>query len=136
MKKIPIILIFFLCTVSLDADEFAVVANKKMAQLSQSQIKAIFLKKLTLIDDINVVPVNLGATDSVRLAFEKDIINMSFTRLKSYWTKQHYLGHRPPITMKSAQSVKAFVQKVEGAIGYINIQDADENMNIIYKWSN
>jgi hypothetical protein len=59
---------------------------------------------------------------------------MSFSRLKTYWTKEHYLGHRPPISMKSQESIKAFINKVDGSLGYINIENVDENMKIIYKW--
>ncbi len=117
------------------ADEYAVISNNKMKDLSTIQIKAIFLKKITVIDNINIVPVNLGVKDPLRKKFEKKIIKMRFSRLKSYWTKHHYLGHRAPISMKSEASVKAFVQKVEGAIGYINANNIDESVKVIYRWS-
>ncbi len=115
--------------------EYALITNKGMSNLSQSQIKAIYLKKLTLVNDVKVVPLNLGAKDSLRLKFENDILGMSFPRLKAYWTKQHYLGHRPPVTMKSQESIKSFVKKVDGAIGYINAQDVDNNVKVIHRWS-
>ena len=117
------------------ADEYAVISNKNMKNLSITQIKAIFLKKSTLTNDVKVVPVNLAARDSLRLKFEKEILHMSFQRLKVYWTKQHYLGKRPPISMKSQESVKTFVKKIEGSIGYINAKSVDESVNVIYKWS-
>lgn len=117
------------------ADEYAIISNKNMKELSEAQIKAIFLKKITVIDDISVVPVNLGAMDSIRLKFENKILDMSFERLKSYWTKEHYLGKRPPLSMQSAQSVKAFVKNVEGAIGYVNAEIIDNDVKVLYKWS-
>lgn len=136
MKKILRQLILMLL-VSLPAisSDYVVIANKEMKDFSKGQIKAIFLKKLTLVNDMNIVPINMGATSPVRLEFEKHVVKMSFSRLKSYWTKQHYLGHRPPITMKSQESVKAFVKKVDGAIGYIEANNVDDSLKILYKWS-
>ena len=136
MKKIIFFLIVgFICVSSSFSDEYVVVSNQNMKELSASQIKAIFLKKLTILNDIKVVPVNLGLGDEVRLKFEKKILKMNFSRLKTYWTKQHYLGHRPPVSMKSQKSIKAFVKKVDGSIGYIKAIDIDNDLKIIYKWS-
>lgn len=128
------IVLFFLLSPLLSHD-FVVIANQKMPTLSPLQIKAIFLKKLTIVNDINIVPLNLNAQNKTRLIFEQNILHMSFERLKNYWSKQHYLGHRPPISMHSQQSVKKFVKKVDGAIGYIDANLVDDDIKIIYKWS-
>jgi len=60
---------------------------------------------------------------------------MNRNRLKSYWIKQHYLGHRPPISMKSQKSIQKFISNVDGAIGYVQIDKLQKNMKILYKWS-
>ena len=136
MKKIAIASTMLLLVPLLSlGDEYAVISNKNIKALSESEIKAIFLKKLTLIDDVPAVPVNLEAGDSLRVKFEEKLLDMSFERLKSYWTKEHYLGHRPPVNMKSEESVKSFVKKVDGAIGYINANSVDESVKVLYKWS-
>ncbi len=114
--------------------EYAVISNKNMKKLSKSQIKAIFLKKISIIDDIKVLPINLSTREELRRAFESHILNMSFMRLSSYWAKQHYLGQRPPLSIQSQQSVKAFVKKVDGAIGYINANEIDNELKILYRW--
>jgi len=136
MKKILLSLIVSLfCINSSFGDEYVIVSNKNMKELSLSQVKAIFLKKLTFVSDIKVVPINLGVRDELRLKFEKKILRMNFSRLKTYWTTQHYLGHRPPVSMKSQESIKAFVKKVDGSIGYIKAIYVDDDLKIIYKWS-
>ncbi|WP_415397982.1 hypothetical protein [Sulfurimonas sp. CS5] len=136
MKRITqIVVLIILCSVITLADEYAVVTNKKMSNLSVSQIRAVFLKKKTFIDNLTIVPINLEARNSIRQKFEKEILHMSFKRLKAYWIKQHYLGHRPPLTMKSEDSIKSFLKKVDGSIGYINIKSVDDNLKVIYKWS-
>ena len=114
-----------------DADKL----DHEMKDLSESEIKAIFLKKLIFTNDTKLVPINLEARDPLRLNFEKKVLNMSFQRLKSYWTKQHYLGHRPPVSMKSQESIKAFVKKVKGSIGYIKADRVDDSVKVMYRWS-
>ncbi len=136
MEKIAsvfVVLILF-STISL-ADTYAVIVNKNMKNINKVQIKAIFLKKLTRINNIKVVPVNLNARDGLRRKFEKELLHMSFARLKAYWIKQHYLGNRPPLSMKSQESVREFVKKVDGAIGYIDTKHVDESVKVIYEWS-
>jgi len=132
MKKIVVLSIF---TSLLIANEYAVVANKEFQNLSKADIKVIYLKKSSYINDKKVIPINLGSRDKIRKSFEKNVLNMSFPRLKAYWTKQHYLGHRPPITMKSQESIKLFIQKIDSAVGYMEVKNVTNNLKILYKWS-
>jgi len=129
-----VLLLIFMLSTTILANEYVIISNKSMNILSIAQIKAIFLKKITFIDDTKVVPISLGTRNHLRLKFEKKILKMSFMRLKSYWTKQHYLGRRPPISMKSQESIKAFVKKVDGAIGYIDSTSLDDSVKEIYRW--
>ena len=132
---IKIMSLLFLWNISIYANEYAIVSSSFTQELTQSQARAIFLKKIIFIDDMKMLPVNLGARDKIRNSFESHILEMSFSHLKAYWTKQHYLGHRAPISMKSQKSMKAFVIKVEGAIGYIEMKNIKKPLNILYKWS-
>lgn len=124
-----------LLSISSFADEYAVVSNKNMKDLSLEQIKAIYLKKIKTIDNLEIVPLNLGTRDPLRKKFEKQIINIEFEELKSYWKNQDNIKKRPPLNMKSTESVKAFVKKVDGAIGYINASEIDETLKILYRWN-
>ena len=134
MKKLVLIFVLALF-IKLSAQEYAVVSGKDIDSISLGQIKAIFLKKNSYLGDYKVIPLNLASRNQIRTSFEKKVLKMSFAKLKSYWTKQHYLGHRPPITMKSQKSIQAFLHKVEYSIGYIKIESVDKNLNILYKWS-
>ena len=130
--------LFLITTVfisALNANEYAIVSSKSMQNISLGQIKALYLKKTLYIGEKKIVPLNLQAKDTIRKSFERNVLHMSFNRLKSYWSKQHYLGHRPPITMKSEKSIKAFVKKIDGAIGYLELSKVDNNLKILYKWS-
>lgn len=131
---LKLFLAFLIFSTTISASQYVIISNKNMKPLSKAQIKAIFLKKITIIDDKQIVPIALGARDPLRVKFEKNILKMSFARLKSYWIKQHYLGHRPPISMKSQDSIKAFVKKVDGAIGYIEEKNLDDSVKVLLKW--
>ena len=128
-------LVLILCTSTISmASEHFIVSNKKINNLSQTQIKAIFLKKLIHLNNVKLIPLNLEPNDPLRVSFEKNILQMNFTRLKSYWSSQHYLGKRPPLRLKSQESIKAFVKKVDGAIAYIDENNIDNGLHILYKW--
>ena len=134
MKRVVVLFFTLLLSNNAFAQEHVVISNKTMKALSPSQIKAIFLKKMSIIGDVQVVPVSLQVQDPLRKSFEKHILKMSFTRLKSYWTAQHYLGVRPPLSMRSQESVKSFVKKVDGSIAYIDIENLDSDLKVLYSW--
>lgn len=119
----------------LQAGEYAIISNKSIRTLSKSQIKAIYLKKLTIIDDKKIIPINLDSRNILREKFNKEFLHISLTKLKTYWIKQHYLGHRPPLSFKSQKSVKKFIEQVDASIGYIELKNINKNLSIVYKWS-
>ena len=128
------IFMFVLISFTLSANSYVVVSKKNIKSISLGQLKALYLKKSSYLDTLKIVPLNLTAKDSVRTSFEKNILHMNFSRLKRYWMKQHYLGHRPPISLKSEQSVISFVKKVDGAIGYIHVKNLDDELQVLYRW--
>ncbi len=129
------VIVVILSYVCVFAKEYLVVtATDTFEPLSKYQIKAIYLKKMHLLHDIKLLPLNLSSNDPVRRAFEEDVLGMHFNQLKRYWTKQHYLGHRPPKTLKSQESVIRFLKQVKGSIGYIEASKMQKGLKILYRW--
>jgi len=126
--------ILLLFTLILSANHYVAVSNKSIKRISVEKLKALYLKKSFYVHDLKIVPVNLAPKSSARTSFEVNILKMNFSRLKTYWMKQHYLGHRPPISLKSQKSVISFVKKVDGAIGYIEQKNIDDDLAILYEW--
>lgn len=126
-------LILFWCLTSY-AQEYAVVSNVLLSEISPLEIRAVFLKKLTHINNHHIVPVNLPSNNPVRKAFEKEILHMSKKRLKQYWIRQHYLGKRPPIVMKSQKASLLFTQNIQGAISYVEIKNVSNAVQVLYRW--
>jgi len=136
MKKfIQLLILSSFIFLQTSADEYVIISNSSLKNLTKQQIKAIYLKKTTHINGITLVPINLEYNNVLREKFNKEILHMSTEQLKKYWAQQYLLGIQPPISMKSQKSIKAFVKKVDGAIGYINKKNIDNNVRILYSWN-
>lgn len=133
MKNFILICLLF---ESFNASEFSVVVSKKVtfSEITSQQIRDIFLMKRHAIGNQKIIPVNLLGQDISRVTFENEILKMDRDRLNTYWVKQHFQGITPPITQPSHESIKAFVQNVEGAISYIPSTMVDSNVKVIYEF--
>ena len=133
MKKL--LIISLLCGV-LSAAEYSIIISKKISvtEISSQQIRDLYLMKRHAIGNQKIIPLNLLGQDASRIAFENEILKMDRDRLNTYWVKQHFQGITPPITQPSHESIKAFVQNVEGAIGYIPSSQVDSNVKVIYEF--
>lgn len=133
MKKLVIISLLYGV---LSAAEYSMIISKKIAvtDISAQQIRDLYLMKRHTIGNQKIIPLNLLGQDASRIAFENEILKMDRDRLNTYWVKQHFQGITPPITQPSHESIKAFVQNVEGAIGYIPSSQVDSNVKVIYEF--
>jgi len=129
------ILLLLILLNTLIAEEYALVAHKDLKSLQVSQVRAIYLKKIQFTEDTKLIALNLSPKSKIRKSFEKKVLHMGFGQLQAYWTQQHYLGHRPPKTLKSQKAVVNFVEIVLGTIAYIQSKLLTPNMLTLYKWS-
>ena len=116
--------------------DYSVIVSKKLSLTSASprEIRDVFLQKRHTISDQKIIPINLVGQDDVRSAFESSVLGMSRDRLNVYWVKQHFEGINPPVTQPSFEAIKAFVQNVEGSMGYIPSKMVDNNVKVIYEF--
>jgi len=136
MSKAITILFTLFFSISLYASEYAIVVDKKnpINKISKKQIKNIFLKRRHFIGKQKTIPVNISANMPLRIYFEKNILKMNRERLNGFWTKQHFQGITPPSTQSSNNSVKLFIQNVDGAIGYLPKNLIDESIKVLYEF--
>lgn len=128
------LLVLILLGCSLFAQEIVVIANPHMRALTKGEIRGVFLRKIHIVDGVKVVPLNLEASNPLRHAFQKHLLHMSLSQAQHYWMRQHYLGHRPPLSKHSQKSIKEFVKKIEGGIGYIEASNLEEGLKVLYRW--
>jgi ABC-type phosphate transport system substrate-binding protein len=131
-----LILLPFIFVSTLFAAQYSIIISKKtdVNELSTQQIRDIFLQKRHSLGNQKIIPLNLVGQEPSRIAFETDVLGMGRDRLNTYWIKQHFQGITPPITQPSHESIKAFVQNVEGAIGYIPSSMVDASVKVIYEF--
>ncbi len=124
MKKIVWILLIF--TLMLPAKELCIVASKSfpLNHISRTTLKAIFLDKKHLIRGEKILPINYNFHHPLRKCFEKNILRKSRRSLERYWLRAHYNGKRPPKVVSSSATLLEYLQKVPGAIGYIDTKSS------------
>jgi hypothetical protein len=135
MKRlIPAILLAL--SLPLRAEEFAVVvaSNSNISMLDMARLRSIFLRQSSFEDGTRLVPVNLLGDDDARIEFEMRVLMMERDELNRYWITSHFQGLKPPATQASLDSMKAFILRVEGAIGYLPLSMVDQDLRVVYEF--
>ena len=123
-------------SMSLLGSQYTLIISKKsdLNALSTQQVKEIFLQKRHSVGNQRVIPLNLVGQDESRSLFESNVLGMNRDRLNNYWVKQHFEGVSPPLTQGSFESIKAFVQSVDGAMGYVPNLMVDNSVKAVYEF--
>jgi len=123
-------------SMTLLGSQYVLIVSKKsgIGSLSTQQVKEIFLQKRHSIGSERVIPLNLVGQHESRILFESNVLGMDRDRLNNYWVKQHYEGVSPPLTQGSFESIKAFVQSVDGSIGCVPMSMVDSSVKAVYEF--
>lgn len=135
MRWITGLLLLALATPGLSA-EYAVVVSREsgITSMDANRIRDVFLRRRNFEGDIKLVPVNPLGEDELRRRFEETVLMMDRDAVSRYWTTSHFQGISPPTTQASLESVKRFVQRVQGAIGYLPVQMVDDQVRVLYEF--
>ena len=120
------------------ADLFIIVSKDlPITQLDKSDIAAIYLlKKKHWENGDDIMPINLPAQADARTRFTAEIFDSTPEKLGSYWDKMLFKGETPPVTQNSEQAVILFVERVKGAIGYVETKPQSPQIKILQQFSN
>lgn len=139
MRRTILLSLLLLCIVLPAYADLYVIANKDLPvkQLEKSDIAAIYLlKKKQWENGESIMPINLPAQSSARSRFTSEIFNSSPDKLSSYWDEMLFKGINPPVIQNSEQAVILFVERVKGAIGYVEAKPAQNaQVKIIQQFS-
>jgi len=137
MKTLFILLAaFFFFPFSVHADLY-IIANKDLpiSQLGKSDIAAIYLLKKKRWDNgDDIMPINLPATAEARNRFTAQVFESTPEKLGSYWDKMLFKGETPPVTQNSEQAVVMFVERIKGAIGYVETKPQSSQIKILQQF--
>ncbi|MCF7965685.1 MAG: hypothetical protein K9L79_09125 [Methylobacter tundripaludum] len=115
-----------------------IIANKDLpvAQLDKDDIAAIYLlKKKHWENGEDIMPINLPAKADARTRFTAEIFDSTPEKLGSYWDKMLFKGETPPVTQNSEQAVVLFVERIKGAIGYVETKPQSPQIKILQQFS-
>lgn len=127
----------YLISASFCQGGFIVVANNNFpfSSLTTTQVKRIYLKKISHIHGVKILPLNLLARDGLRKNFENHILSMSNRRIQEYWMTRHFHGERPALVKHSQKSIIGFLLKIDGSIAYISEINFTKGLKVLYRKS-
>ncbi|HHH73132.1 MAG TPA: hypothetical protein ENL04_04855 [Sulfuricurvum sp.] len=130
-----ILFMLLVSAVLLGGEEWALIAHPavRMNAMDISKIRSVYLGNQRYYGSQKLIPLQLPADSALRREFEKEVLGMTRNALREWWIRRHYLGQRPPKVMASAEAVLAYVQQVEGSVGYVPyVLIEDENVTLLY----
>lgn len=134
MRSLGLALITLLCMGTANA-ELAIIAHPgtKAAGISKDELASLYLdKSKSLPDGTAATPVDQPEGSPARSKFYEQVTGKDERQIKSYWSKRMFTGKgRPPQTLSGDDTVKAYVAKTPGAIGYIDGQSVDGSVKIL-----
>ena len=115
-------------------DSIAVIVGKKPTNIGfdRANLEDIFLKRIQ-VDDSHaaLAPINLAATDPIRVALSLDLFGQKPASLQRYWTERYFHGISPPYTVRSQESMLRFIADTPGAIGYVANCRVDDRVHVV-----
>lgn len=111
-----------------------VIGNPQVSQgpINPHELAIIYLRRRAVWPNGQpIVPVNQALGSAIRRRFSHLVFNQPPAALADYWNRMHFQGVHPPIVMASDRAVAAFVRKVPGAIGYVDVNTPTDGTKIL-----
>lgn len=122
------------------ASDLLVIANPAagdVGPMSANAIAAMYLLRLNAWPNgTHVIPVNRELGSAIRADFTALVLKQDLATLAAYWNEMHFKGKVPPLIQPSEAAMLAFVQKVPGAVGYIDAATAPVGVKVIGRFTN
>jgi hypothetical protein len=135
MRIVLLLLSIALVSVAEAAEYVVVVArNSPIEALDSERLRDIFLRRRSFEGGIPLVPINLLGEEAVRTQFESLVLQMDRGQINQYWVTSHFQGIKPPATQASLQSIKTFIERVDGAIGYLPVSMVDDGLKVLHEF--
>lgn len=116
------------------ADVVVVVnPSNKVTALKKSVVMRYFFKKSTMWDNgMQVVPVDLTATNAVREEFSSSVLGSSTKKVEGHWISESLTGGKSaPEIVSSPSLVKKRVAAEPGGIGYMDRAEVDSSVKVV-----
>jgi len=128
-----IVLLIFI-SFSLYAETWSVVYASKKITISESEIKNIYLKRLTQKNGVTIVALNLPYSHLARQSFMKKVLHVSNWDWDNYYDEMHFSGQKAPVVLQSPQTTVQFILQIDGAVGYIPTSLVEEDVTEVTRF--
>lgn len=109
-----------------------VAPGHPLATLDRASLAGIFKRKQRVTaDGAALVPVNLPASDALRIAFSRAVFALEPGELDAYWNERYFHGVSPPHVVTSVEAMLRFVARTPGAIGYVPACRVDSRVRVV-----
>lgn len=135
-RLLSVVLMLALSSASYASMVVIVSAKSPINRLDKSTLKRIYLNKVKKIPNTNIIPFPIDQSENSKLRheFNRKVINLSASQLRSYWAKRIFTGKGgPPKAVSSDKEVLALVESNQNIIGYIDSSSKTNNVKIIYQ---
>lgn len=116
--------------------ETVVIVSKQsaIAQLSEVEVKAIFLGKMTKLPSGTDIHVLLqDATTAVHAEFLDRLLAKTDAQFKSLWARRVFTGAvTPPLQLTDDRAVLDHIARVPGSIGYVSHDAVTDSVRVVY----
>ncbi len=132
MKKIILAFLLPLFSISLQAEELAIIGNRKnhAKTLLPNQVQDIYMgRKHAFPDGKIALPIDQA---SLRSDFYEKLTTKPIAQINAYWARIMFSGQSsPPMILPDDSSVIKAITENEGAIGYINKANINKHVHVL-----
>lgn len=129
-----IVLLFIISGGLAYAEDVIIVCNKSVtaSSLSQDDIRDIFLGRKTVWDDGQKISFVTMKDGQAHETFLETFVRKTAMQFDLYWKKQVFTGRaRTPKAFSTSDGIIDFIERTDGAIGYIPATALEEDLKII-----
>ncbi|MCF6286443.1 MAG: hypothetical protein L3K26_14810 [Candidatus Hydrogenedentes bacterium] len=139
----PILLVFLVVFGAVAEEQVEKKVDRKIAvvthlkntttSLTRSELSRMFTKKKTTWPNgKRCIPIDQLGDSKIRARFSTQVLRKSVYQMTRYWMQETMTGNaKPPVSLESAATVKKYIQKLEGAVGYIYADEVDDSIRVL-----
>lgn len=107
--------------------------DNPVTSVTRSELARIFMRtQTTWPDNSRCIPIDQRGDSPIRREFSRVILKKTVYEMKRYWMQETMTGNsKPPVSLEGAVTVKKYVQKIAGSVGYIYLDEVDETVRIV-----
>lgn len=139
MRTVGILLLLLVYSwpvTSIAEPRIAVIVNidSSFADISRKQIVDIYMGRLLSLPDNHIpLPLDQQAGSPLRKRFYESLVERPLAFINSYWARLMFSGRAtPPRMLPDSLSVLLAVSKNQDAIGYIEENEVDASVKILF----